>query len=464
MRLCLLLVLSLGLEALASPPKTFRVDYFHTGNATKEEFSLDRLVLEPLPFPGNPKHPLDDTSLGKYLFEVQDPTSGRVLYSRGFSSIYGEWETTPEAAREHRTFHESLRFPAPSAPVRVVLKKRDAKNVFAAVWTLAVNPHDLFVDPSLPESPGALLKLLDSGPSASKVDLLILGDGYTLAERPKFVKDAKRLVEMLFQQPPFKAHRADFNVWGLCPPSLESGISRPSLGVHHRSRVGATYDAFGSERYILTFDNRSFRDVASFAPYEHVEILTNSNTYGGGGIFNLYSTVAADSLWSSYIFVHEFGHHFAALADEYYTSDNAYVPAGARVEPWEKNVTALLDPKNVKWKALQSPGTPLPTPWAKAAFEQESLAVQKVRHQLRAEKRPESEMDALFLKERTAETALLGTDLHAHETGAFEGANYEAKGFFRPQEDCIMFSRDQVPFCAVCQDTISRVIQLYTDG
>jgi len=225
--------------------------------------------------------------------------------------------------------------------------------------------------------------------------------------------------------------------------------------------VGATYDAFGSERYVLTFENRALRDVAAFAPYEFVEILTNSQTYGGGGIFGLYSTVAADSLWSPYVFVHEFGHHFAGLADEYYTSDVAYAPTNERVEPWEPNVTALADPADLKWKDLVTPGTPLPTPWAKEAFEKESAAIQKRRREIRAQKRPEAEMDALFLEEQKAETKLLGADPRAGQVGAFEGANYAAKGYYRPQTDCIMFTRDQVPFCRVCQRAIERVIDLY---
>ena len=131
---------------------------------------------------------------------------------------------------------------------------------------------------------------------------------------------------------------------GSCPPAAESGISRPSQHIHKRSPLGTSYDTFDSERYILTVENKAFRDIASNAPYEVVEILTNSATYGGGGIFNLYATVAADSAWAPYIFVHEFGHHIAGLADEYYTSDVAYLPAAERVEPWEPNATALLDP------------------------------------------------------------------------------------------------------------------------
>lgn len=448
-----------GVSAL---PRTMRVDYYHTGSATQEVFSVDRVVLEPLEWPGNPKRPIDDLNLGKYFFEVADRQSHRVLYSRGFASVFGEWETTPDAKGRYQTFSESLRFPAPAAPVQITVKKRDPKNAFRDIWSFAVDPKDMFVDDSKPPSPGPLIEIEKHGPPSEKVDFLILGDGYTASERPKFEKDARRLVAMLFSESPFKERRSDFNVWGLCPATDESGISRPSTGMHRRSPVGSSYDAFGSERYLLTFENRSFRDVASFAPYEFVEILANGHTYGGGGIFNLYSTVAADSVWAPYVFVHEFGHHFAALADEYYTSDVAYSPAGELVEPWEPNVTALRDPAALKWKDLVSPDTPLPTPWSKEAFEKHQQEVQKRRREIRAQKRPEEEMDALFEKQKVEDTQILSGDKYSGKVGAFEGALYEAKGYFRPQEDCIMFVRDDVPFCVVCRRTLEKVIDLYS--
>jgi hypothetical protein len=324
-----------------------------------------------------------------------------------------------------------------------------------------VSPKDKFVDRSRPPSPGALIELQKTGESATKVDLLLLGDGYTAAERGKFKKDARRFVETLFSTPPFREHRNDFNVWGLCPAAEESGISRPSTGVYRRSPLRASYDTFDSERYVLTTENRVMRDVASFAPYEFVEIIVNGNTYGGGGIFNLYATVASDNAWSGYVGVHEFGHHFAGLADEYYTSDVAYLSTEKKTEPWEPNVTALLDPANLKWKDLVHPGTPLPTPWAKEEFERFETEIQKQRRQLRAEEKPEAEMEELFRREREKEDALLGSDKYTGKVGAFEGANYAAKGFYRPEEDCIMFTRSKT-FCAVCRRAIERVIGMYT--
>ncbi len=459
-KLFLAALIVFALPAMAAP-KTMRVDYYHTGNDHQQMFSLDRIVIEPAPWPGDPRKSIDDTNLGKYFFEVRDRATNRILYSRGFASIFGEWETTDEAKQINRTFSESLRFPEPAAPVHVTLMARDADNSFREVWSLNIDPKDKFIDTSVPPSPGPLMTLQKSGDSATKVDLLILGDGYTAAELPKFEKDARRLTEILFSTSPFKEHRSDFNVWGLCPPSAESGISRPSTGIHRHTPVGATYDAFGSERYILTFDNRGFREIASFAPYEFVEILVNGATYGGGGIFNLYSTVAADSQWSPYVFVHEFGHHFAGLADEYYTSDVAYLPPTHKVEPWEPNVTALLDPAELKWKDLLSPGTPIPTPWSKEKFEAYEREIQAQRREIRKQNRSEAEMNALFADEKKREDALLASDKYSDKVGAFEGANYEAKGYYRPQENCIMFTRYD-RFCAVCRRAIERIIALYT--
>jgi hypothetical protein len=447
--------------AFAATPRTMRVDYYHTGNSSHEIFSLDEIVLEPLPWPGNLDRSIDDTNLGKYLFEVRDRATNKLVYSRGFASIFGEWETTDEAKSMNRTFSESLRFPAPDGPVQIILKKRDQENAFREIWTLNVDPKDMFVNTAKPALAGAVIEIEKHGDSAKKVDFLILGDGYTVAERGKCEKDAHRLTDILFGTEPFKSRRTDFNVWAICAASAESGISRPSTGVHHKSAVGATYDAFGSERYVLTFDNKAFRQVASQAPYEFVEVLANNNTYGGGGIFNLYSTVAADSLWSPYVFVHEFGHHFAGLADEYYTSDVAYTPSTERVEPWEPNVTALLNPALLKWKQFVSADTPLPTPWNKEAFENYSRDIQKRRRQIRKENRPESEMDALFNEEKAHEEKELGEEKFAGKVGAFEGANYEAKGYYRPQTNCIMFTRANF-FCKVCQSAIERVIDLYS--
>ena len=442
-------------------PKTMRLDYYHTGDASGELFSVDRVVIEPLAWPGNFSRSIDDTNLGKYFFEVRDAKTKRVIYSRGFASIYGEWETTDEAKTKKRTFSESLRFPAPDAPVEIILRKRDPRNSWMDIWTTAVDPKDIFIDRSKSRPPAPVIPIQQMGDPGTKVDFLIMGDGYTAREARKFEADARRLTKVLFSTSPFKEHQRDFNVWAICPPAFESGISRPSTGIYRDSPLGATYDAFGSERYVLTFDNRAMRETAAFAPYEFIEVLANNRTYGGGGIFNLYGTVAADNGFADYVFVHEFGHHFAALADEYYTSPVAYAPATERIEPWEPNATALLDPGNLKWKDLVLADTPLPTPWNKEEYEKYSREYQKRRAQLRKDNRPESEMEALFRENLAYEQGKFRKEQYWGRVGAFEGANYEARGYYRPQVDCIMFSRTNY-FCAVCKRGIERVIDLYT--
>ena len=269
------------------------------------------------------------------------------------------------------------------------------------------------------------------------------------------------MADALFRHEPFESRRTEFNLWGLCPPAAESGVARPSVGKQRRTPVGATYDAFGSERYVLTFDNRALRDVAAWAPYEFIAILVNAETYGGGGIYGTFSTVAVDSEWADYLFVHEFGHHFAGLADEYYTSPVAYQPAQDVVEPWEANVTALLDGGTLKWADLVAEGTPVPTPWPKQAFEARQREFQARRKQIRAEQRPEGDMNALFREEQAYTSQLFGAQSHAHAVGAFQGANYDAHAYYRPQLDCVMFTRDEVPFCRVCRRALEQVIDLY---
>jgi hypothetical protein len=439
-------------------PRTLRVDYFHTGTASEERYSLDGATLEG-PWAGPLGRAIDDSNLGKYLFEVIDRRNNQVLYSRGFASIFGEWESTSEAREETRTFHESLRFPAPATPVQIVLKKRDRQGGFREAWSFVLDPADPAVGQAPAKGAAKVWAVMKNGEPRDKVDLLLMGDGYTAAEMEKWHADAKRLTDTLFGVSPFKEHRQDFNVWATDTPAEESGVARPSDGVHRLSPLRASYDAFGSERYVLTFDNKRMREAAAAASYEFVEIVVNDRKYGGGGIQNLFATVAADNAFTPYIFVHEFGHHFAGLADEYYTSASAYESPNGRPEPWEPNVTA--DPQGGKWRDMVPAGTPLPTPWEKDAFEAEQSRIQARRREIRAQKRPEAEMEALFRGEREKMTALLASGPYPARVGAFEGALYEAKGYYRPQADCIMFTRDEVGFCAVCRRAIERVIALY---
>ena len=450
-----------GAMAAAAPPATLRVDVLHTGDAKQEHYALDRVVVEPLPWAGNPARAIDDTNRGINRFEVVDPRTGKTLYSRGYSTIFGEWRTTEEAAGMRRGFQESLRFPKPDRPVQLRILQRRADNAFVEAWRVDIDPAALDVVQERRPAPAEPIAIRNNGPSADKVDLLILGDGYTRAELPKFEADARRLADHLFSVSPFRERAGDFNVWALAVPTRESGVSRPSTGTHHDSALGTRYDIFGSERYVLTLDNRALRELAQYAPNEFIEILVNNRTYGGGGIFGQFSTAAAGNDWANYLFVHEFGHHFAALADEYYTSPVAYVSGEERPEPWEPNVTALRDPAQLKWKRHVTPGTPLPTPWPKAEFEAFQKANQARRAELRKQDRPESEMSALFAEELRHTNQLMSRVPYRDAIGAFEGANYQASGYYRSQMQCLMFSRIE-QFCQVCQDGIVDIIDLYS--
>jgi hypothetical protein len=441
--------------------RTMRVDYFHTSTPKGDEIIAPAGVVNDGPWPGSRTYLVDTSNLGKYYFEVIDRDTNQVVFSRGFASVYGEYETTPEAKERAATFHESLRFPWPREPVQVVLKKRDAQNAFQQVWSTVVDPNSRFVNPAPVRPAGKVWSYLDNGSPSTKVDLLVIGEGYTEAEMPKLRKDVERLVGKLFSTEPFKSRKSDFNVRVLELPAAKSGVHRPRTHDDRRSFTGVEYNIFDSERYVLTLDNKSLRDVAASAPYDFLEILVNEKQYGGGGIFNDQATSSVDSGYSAYVFVHEFGHHFAGLGDEYYTSDVAYATGGAEhPEPWEPNLTA--NGAHPKWMNLVTAGTPLPTPWQKEEFEKHQREYQAERRKLREQNVPESQMDELFRRAQEYETKFLGSQTYAGKVGAFEGAGYEAKGLYRPEVDCIMFTRDEVGFCDVCTRAINHMIDMQT--
>lgn len=446
--------------------RTLRIDYLHAGTAAEEHFALRRIRIEGA-WSGSRTQLLDTTNLGKYRIEVVDQASQQLLYSRGFASIYGEWETTGEArGGTWQGFEEAVRIPEPRRPFQLRMRKRDASMNFREVWTLEVDPNSRFVNrpPSLDDKTASanVREVMIHGDPADHVDLLILGDGYEAAAASRFDADVRRATAALFSIEPFKSRREDFNVRSIFSPASHHGISRPRAGVFRDTPLGTRYNSFDSERYVLSLEDRRWRDVASAAPYDFILILAPERKYGGGGIFGLYSTAASGSSYFDYLVVHEFGHHFAGLADEYYTSDVAYdefVPV--TVEPWEPNVTALLDPDRLKWAQWVGPATPLPTPWPKAKYEEASHASQQRRRELRAQGAAEDQLESLFDEERELFTSMLAEHEFAGEVGAFEGALYESQGFYRPAADCIMFTRDEVGFCPVCRHAISRIIDLY---
>ena len=440
--------------------KTMRLDYYHTGNSETEHFAADK-ILSDGEWYGSLTTLIDELELGYYLLEVIDQETKTLLYSRGFSSIFGEWQTTPEAEKEWGTFHESVRFPWPIKPVTVRLKKRDGLNKFQPIWIYDIDPSSRLVNPADIKHTEEVVAIHKSGNPNEKLDLVLLGDGYTLEEMDKFIADAKRMTGYLLNVEPYKSRKDDINVWAVKTPSPESGVSRPHPGVFKRTALSAHYSSFDSERYLLSYDNRTIRNIASAAPYEFTSILVNEQTYGGGGIYKLYTTLAVDNKFADYLMIHELGHHLADLADEYYSSATAYEAPNIDVEPYETNVTALLDKDNLKWKDLVEEGTPLPTPWNKEEFDEYSYSVQKERGELRAARVEESVMEDFFMKAHHKQDEFFAKEEYKDKIGAFEGAKYNQYGLYRSQLDCIMFTR-HTTFCKVCQQSISTVIDQYS--
>ena len=395
-----------------------RIDLFHTGTATTEIFSLDELIEQPH-WGGNPRSLIDTLNLGGYLVRVFDLMTNEQIYSRGYCTLFGEWATTDEAIAEFpRTFHESVIIPYPLRPVQVRIDRRDRNNIFRNVYDLVIDPSDYHIRKERRCRHFKVRELVENGPTGRKVDLVILGDGYQKDEMHKLREDTGRFVEALFATEPFKSRKRDFNVRLVETLSLDSGVDEPRKNVYKNNFLGLSFNTFDLQRYMLSFYNKPIRDAASRAPYDLVVIIANTERYGGGGIYNLYSISCSDNEYDEYVFVHELGHALAGLADEYYSSDVAYndmYPRG--IEPWEKNITALLDTTDVKWGDLIEEGTPVPTP-------------------------PDS--------------------IYADVVGCFEGAGYSAKGLYRSSLDCRMFSKNLIDFCPVCSRAIEEVIDFHT--
>jgi hypothetical protein len=269
-----------------------------------------------------------------------------------------------------------------------------------------------------------------------------------------------------------------FNIWGVYYPSEETGIDEPRSNIYRRTAVSATFNSLGSARYILTEDNKSLRDIISHVPYDTLLIMINHKRYGGGGIYNSFATFTSDNQWQEYVMVHEFGHLFGGLADEYYSSSTAYnefYPPG--VEPLEPNITALLDPANPKWKNLLSEDIEVPTPWEKEDFDKADAEYQEKRtvyqdkiSKLYREKasweairQAEEESEVLSKNNQEKQDKYLESSKYWGKVGVFEGAGYSSKGLYRPMIDCLMFSKGLKPFCAVCEAHIKKVIAHYTE-
>jgi hypothetical protein len=443
--------------------KTMRVDYYHTGTKGQETVSLDK-VYEEGSWPGSKTQLIDTLNLGEYYFNIIDVSTNMLIYSRGYSTMFNEWQSTDEANRGiYRTFSETVRFPFPKRKVQLTITRRDKRMIFHEIFSTVIDPAspaEVNREAQRPEF--KMVPVFTNGPSDQKVDLLILGDGYSKDDLEKFRKDSKHFTDVLFSTSPFKERKKDFNVWTIEVISEESGIDKPDKNIWKTTPLGTQYNTFGTPRYVLTEENRRLRDIAATAPYDFLHILVNDDRYGGGGIYNLYATCYTKTdkpglEWQmDYVYVHEFGHSFGGLGDEYYASQVAYTDFYQKgVEPWEPNITALVDKENLKWKGLVEPGTPIPTPWEKAEYdslERERAKLDRLAPDYYEKREP------FFNREKE----IREKSRYAGKVGAFEGAGYVAQGMYRPSVDCRMFSLSLVGFDPVCSAAITRVIDFYS--
>lgn len=458
--------------------KTMRIDYFHIGNSFEEEITVDKIYQQGI-WAGSLTNLLDNFNNGRYYFKVYDKTSQKLIYSKGFDSYFGEYKTSEDGiAGIKRTYHESALLPYPKNKIIFAMEKRNKENKLEEFFRQEIDPASLIIikDKVLDKTVKVFEPIKNVDPH-TKVDLVILGEGYSADDEEKFSNDLKKFVEIHFSQEPYKSLKNSFNIYGVFKPSQESGVDEPDHASFKNTVLNCTFYSLGSERYLLTEDNRAMRDLAAHVPYDAIYIMVNHKRYGGGGIYNLYCTFTTDNQWHEYLFLHEFGHSFAGLADEYYTSDVAYnefYPKG--IEPVEANITALLDGKNVKWQNMLSSGIEVPTPWEKEDYDKADYAYQKIRRELNSKiaemkrnnapkdevTKVEEESERVSLERAKEADAYLMKSKYWNKVGVFEGAGYSSKGLYRSMLDCIMFSKGQKPFCKVCEQQIVKVIEHYT--
>ncbi len=458
--------------------KTMRLDYFHIGDAKEEWITVDQ-VYEQGAWAGSQRNLIDKFDKGRYYAKIYDSSSGKLIFSKGFDSYYGEYKTTNQALKGiKRAYHETILIPYPKKNIRFTLEVKDRENILQSLFSQEIDPASVSIIKENLDKNVKVFEILKSGNSHEKVDIAFIAEGYTAEEEEKVEADLKRFTEVFFNQEPYRTFKDRFNIYGVFKASEESGCDEPRAGIFKNTALNSTFNSLGSERYLLTEDNKSLRHIAAHVPYDTLFIMINHKRYGGGGIYNLYCTFTVDNQWFEYLFLHEFGHSFAGLADEYYTSSVAYnefYPRG--VEPAEPNITALLDPKNIKWKDLLTPRIEIPTPWEKEDFDKMDMAYQKIRREIndkiarmKREKAPQAEVEKIEQEsERLSREHAIKVDDYLSKSrfkdkvGAFEGAGYSAEGLYRPMLDCLMFTKGKKPFCKVCEQAVVRVIKYYSE-
>lgn len=446
-------------------PATLRVDYFHGGDATEEFFVLDQVREEP-GWAGPVRSLVTPFDRGRYQVRLHDKASGRLIFARGYATVFGEWQTVPEARTRRRIFRESVVMAFPRKPVEIVFLTRDSSNVFREKFRATIDPASSSIRRDPPSRSRAVAIAIESnGPPSEKVDLTLVAEGYTSSEADNFTHDAKRLTAALFSRRGLGKLREHFNVRAVFVPSPGSGIDEPARGEFRRTPLEASFDSFGLSRYVLVEDQVRLRDAVAGVPTDCIAVLVNSKRYGGGGIYNWFLTVTAGNPWAEYVIVHEFGHLFAGLADEYYSSAVTYddfYPEG--IEPVAPNITRLPGGdarERLKWGDLVAAGTPLPTPWPQAEYDR--LVAAGKQRTSGSEERADAAARTLEREVETLRVDFLRKLPTWGRVGAYEGGGYVARGVYRPSLDCVMFSRSRtVPFCPVCRRAVARMVDYHT--
>ncbi|WP_456443178.1 M64 family metallopeptidase [Caldithrix abyssi] len=457
---------------------TLRIDYYHIGDDDEEWITIDHYYLL-RQWAGSVSKLIDPFDNGKYYVKVFDAQTRRLIFSRGFNSYFGEYQTTEMAKKGvKRTYHETALIPFPRAPVIFRIYARDRQNHLNLIFECTLDAQNLQINEENRATGTSVITAHYSGAAHNNVDVVFLAEGYTLQDSAKFRKDLSHYATILLNKEPFKSYRDKFNIYGVFKPSVEAGCDEPTHQQFRSTVLNCTFNSLGSYRYLLTEDNRAMQDMASVVPYDAVIIMVNHDRYGGGGIYNFYMDFTTDNPYSENVFIHEFGHSFGGLADEYYTSATAYdefYPPG--VEPTEPNITRLFNPQRLKWRNLVQADTPIPTPWQKETFDQQQIDYQKKRQELNRQMaelsqaqadsaalaRVQKEATELAQKLNAMADKILHEDRYAGKVGAFEGAGYVSEGMYRPMLDCVMFRNGDKPFCQVCAQRLMEVIKFFSD-
>ncbi len=396
--------------------KSLRFDFLLGGNSKEVKVYPAQIKQEPY-WAGSQKNLIDRFNYGSYRFRIFDLNSDSLIFSKGFSTLFQEWQTTAEAKNSNKTFYQAAIFPFPKNKIRLEIDARQWEGDFKTIFKTEIDPEDYFILNETPV-PFKTVEIIKNGTPKNKVDLVILAEGYTSAEMDKFIKDARRVVGYLFDAEPFKAEKENFNVTAVLTPSIESGTDIPGKNSYKNTHYNSSFYTFDISRYLTVSDMKTVYDAAAVVPYDHIYVLVNTERYGGGGFYNFVTVCTADNSLTKEVFIHEFGHGFAGLADEYYTSEVAFNDFyNLDIEPWEPNLTTLVN-FDIKWKSMVADSVSIPTP--------------------RKEK-------------------------YNNTIGVFEGGGYMEKGIYSPFMDCRMKSNNAKDFCPVCREAIKKVIRFYSE-